>query len=634
MKQLLPILIAVAVLSFVFFFTRDPGQEGNGGGALAGSDQQHELVNSQGADDPTVLDAGSGATAGGTANQTGAGVAAARTRKATGIALGDATVEGMLEVFVLHPLGGNPIKGATVRLLDRASLGRGVWHEAKQSTSGKRDLMDVQAQAFETTEQGVAVLPRIMDGVIHASGDGYEGWLEWIGPLSSPLEIPLKAAIDLQVLVVDSDGQPIPNCPVALCLNDPLNPRALDQTSSISPSGIANFRRVGATIGERNDETGFAVKLALPLVDTQLVAFNHKNLPREPLRLTMPSVGRLLVHVVDKEGEQVKSADVTLGRMIRDQKTGEMAFQGEVFRRRSAGFALFPNVPVGAIAVVKVSGTGDKRDLIQEVGAPLHSGENKDVTVVWDTTWPVIHARAVGPGGSPLANRIGRARMTEDGVARGGAPLNTDEQGYFDLPINRDWTLGTHRTAELELFSADGMPPGSANLDLSYNPPEGVTKYGDVGFQSLPKLASGLVFADGVPVAGVQVRIMERVQTKVGEEWVPLGSMVASSRADGTFEIYGEEIPTGPNAVMARRRGYQRAYQTNLHLPTGGLRLNLVEGEEDPTSLAGKGRARGGPDGRGGAAPRGATRPPGGFPVGTTGSKAGRDPNRGGKGGR
>jgi len=619
MKRFLPLMIAAIVLGLVYYLTSDLGGGGSEPGGLDGSGDQQGLVSSNGNGAPAILQGGSGGGSSNSASVAGAS-SGGGARIASGVQLGDATAEGALEIFVLHPLGGHPIKGAQVRLLDRSVLARGVWAKAQLSTSAKRELMDVRGQVFQTNEQGKAVLPSVLNGVIHASGDGYEGWLEWVGPLASPHEISLMAAIDLRVLVVNSEGKPLPNSPVALCINDPLNPRALDQTSSISPSGMANFRRVGVTIGARNDETGFAVRLALPLVPTELVRFDHKNLPREPLRLVMPAVGRLLVRVLDSEGEQVPRADISLGHFARDQKTGETVFKGEVFRRRAAGFARFENVPVGAEAVIRVSGTGAKRDLVQSIPSPQSAGEDKEVTLVWDTTWPVIRARAVSGSGPPLADRTGRAHLREDDVARGGAPITTDSKGYFELPVTREWTLGTHREAHLELFAMQGTPPSTARLDLSYEPREGVTEYGNVSFLGLPKLASGLVFAEGKPAAGVQVRIMESVETKAGNEWVALGSMMATSRQDGTFEIYGETVPSGPNVVMARRRGFKRAYSSEVHLPTGGLRLSLVVGEEEPTSIAGKGRARSGPDGQGSQTGTGrpATRPPGGFPVGTS----------------
>ncbi|HIG88218.1 MAG TPA: carboxypeptidase regulatory-like domain-containing protein [Planctomycetes bacterium] len=631
MKRLLPLMIAAIVLGLVYFLTSDLGGSGSEADGLDGSGDQQGLASSIGNGASATLQGGAGGGSSSSSSVAGTNGGGGGARMSSGVQLGDATAEGALEVFVLHPLGGNPIKGAQVRLLDRSALARGVWAKAQLSTSAKRDLMDVRGQVFQTSEQGKAVLPAVLNGVIHASGDGYEGWLEWVGPLASPHEISLMAAVDLRVLVVDSEGQPLPNSPVVLCINDPLNPRALDQTSSISPSGMANFRRVGATIGARNDETGFAVRLALPLVATELVRFDHKNLPREPLRLVMPAVGRLLVRVLDGEGEQVPRADITLGHFARDQKTGETVFKAEVFRRRAAGFARFENVPVGAEAVIKVSGTGAKRDLVQSISSPQGAGEDKEVTLVWDTTWPVIRARAVSGSGQPLTDRTGRAHLREDDVARGGAPITTDSKGYFDLPVTRAWTLGTHREVQLELFAQRGVPPSTARLDLSYEPREGVTEYGNVSFLGLPKLASGLVFADGRPVAGVQVRIMERVETKAGNEWVALGSMMATSRQDGTFEIYGEQVPSGPNVVMARRRGYKRAYSSEVHLPTGGLRLSLVVGEEEPTSIAGKGRARSGPDGQGSqnGTGRPATRPPGGFPVGSSSGAKG-SPGKGG----
>lgn len=624
MKRFLPLLIAACVFGLVYFVTSDPGgTDPMGGPSPGGAQGGATTLTNQRFEGSLASDSGNGTNSqvGGQTQQGSPGGA----RGSTGVSLENATAEGTLEVILRNPLGGHPIKLGQVRLLDRSTLARGVWARAQISTAAKLDLVATQGQLFVASSEGRAVLPSILDGVIHASGEGYEGWLEWVGPLASPLEMSLRASIDLRVLVVNADGQPIPNCPVVLCLNDPINPRALDQTSTITPSGIANFRRVGATLGSRNDALGFAVRLGLPLVDMEVVPFNHKNLPREPLRLVMPAVGRLMVTIVDGEGEKVSRVDVCLGRLVRSQETGEMEFQGEVYRNRAAGFARFENVPVGVQAVIKLTGTGEKRDLIATVSSPKSAGATEEVTLEWTNSWPVIRARAVDETGKPLADRSGRSRLAEDGVARGGAPIKTDSDGGFDLAINRDWNPGTHRELKLEMFSRPGQAPATARLDLSYQPRPGVTEYGEVRFGTTPKLASGLVFADGQPVAGVQVRIMKQVETKVGTQWAALGSLVATSRQDGTFEIYGEEIPPGPNVVMARRRGYLRAYSNEVRLPTGGLRLNLEPGEDEEDTIGDKGQRGRGPDGQGGGEPRapGTVRPAGGYPTGTSSGQKG-----------
>ena len=103
--------------------------------------------------------------------------------------------------------------------------------------------------------------------------------------------------------------------------------------------------------------------------------------------------------------------------------------------------------------------------------------------------------------------------------------------------------------------------------------------------RGLPLLASGVCMGPSGPVEGVQVRLVAKRMTKVGAEWSPVGSLMASSNLQGEFELWGELEGDGPFGVSGRRRGFQLAILDDVAPPITGVTLQMEPGEEDLSSM-------------------------------------------------
>ena len=584
MKRLIPLLAALAIVVAALFVTQEPGSvdplAGAGGGGTPASRAGNPPATLE--QDRDAAAAARGGTGAESALQGRSGSRAA----ATELLLG-AVAEGEFQVIVRDPKTKTAFRSAEVLMIDRSTMDL-AWTRSVSEAGGIRQLMRGSGTRFPCDEQGVAVVPQILNGVVYAYEDGYEGWYEWIGPIQGPLTLELKPAIDLQVRVVDPAGQPVPNVPVVVCVRDWDNPRPLMETASVSPSGIASFRRMEAALGSRSSNQSYAVRLGIPLARAEMIPIDLAALPTTPLVLTRPPAGRLLVRIVDGEGQTIPRADVCLGSYRPNPlNAAEQVFVVEEVRMGAAGFARFESVPVDSTPLIRVSGDSEKEDLITPVEPPQGEGLTNEVTLVWDTLAPVLAGRALDSGARPIVNRSGRLQLVQDGVAQGGGAILTDEEGRFRVPLRSPWKPGATRLARLELFPEPGVAPLTAEIDLSFELEGGDNAYGDIVFRGLPLLASGVCLGPDGPLEGVQVRLVRKRMTKVGAEWSPVGSMMATTNLEGRFELWGEAEGEGPFGVSGRRRGFRLAVAQDVAPPVTGLTLQLEPGEDDPGALRG-----------------------------------------------
>ncbi len=466
MKRLIPLLAALAIVVAALFVTQDPGSVDPlaGGGGNGSRSPRTEVPPAN-----LAADAGTpgGATGSAGANGAGDGARSGSRAAATELLLG-AVAEGEFQVVVRDPKTKSAFRQAEVLMIDRSAMEL-AWTRALAEAGGIRQLMRGSGTRFPCDEQGVAVVPQILNGVVYAYEDGYEVLYEWIGRAQGPLTLDLKPAVDLQVRVVDPAGQPVPNVPVVVCVRDWDNPRALMETASVSPSGIASFRRMEATLGSRSSNQSYAVRLGIPLARAEMIPIDLAALPTAPLVLTRPPAGRLMVRVVDGDGQTIPRADVCLGAYRANPlNSAEQVFVVEEVRMGAAGFARFESVPVDSRPLIRVSGDSEKADLIAEVEAPPGEGQSLEVTLVWDSLAPMLVGRALDSGARPIPNRSGRLQLVQDGVAQGGGAIQTDGEGRFRVPLRSPWKVGATRKARLELFPQPGVAPLTAEIDLSF----------------------------------------------------------------------------------------------------------------------------------------------------------------------
>lgn len=391
-----------------------------------------------------------------------------------------------------------------------------------------------------------------------------------------PAEV--TAGSDLLVLVVDVEGEPADEVPVAVCLDRGDRPfNFLVQRSD--SEGRVHFRDLASRLQPQEEgEAGYAVALALPMSGRERLPIDPRALPDHPLRLVAPATGSLVVRLVEPGGALLQDgALVGLG----PPGDPEENFRAYETRRSEGGEARFPRVALGERLRVRVV-VGGRPPLAVAVDGPLEAGDEVVVPLTVDQGYPELVGRAVGPDGQPLGSRRGRVQLDQAGRGLRVLPLVTLADGTFTVRLFEDLD-GTPARLALELTdSGRGFEAAVSDLALA---PAGPTRLGDLHFLPRPLLVSGrVVDSAGGPLPGVSVRVEVADPSSPHRSWQTVGGV---TDRDGRFEIHSS-APEERLRLVARLRGHRTA-RVELGGPgTRGLDVVLEAGEPDRTPVDGE----------------------------------------------
>ncbi|MDA1263531.1 MAG: carboxypeptidase-like regulatory domain-containing protein [Planctomycetota bacterium] len=464
---------------------------------------------------------------------------------------------------------GTPQPFAQVHFLDRVR--NEDWQLQWENAPERETFLLRHGQTQNATDQGIVQFPGTKDGALFATAAGLTGFLEWSSaPTEDPLILVLREDTNLLVKVVDNRDRPQPGVRIAIVreVEGQVVPMLVRQTG---PGGKATFSLVRRVLsGNIQGNPKFYLTFAFPCVDPPKELLDPDHLPTREVRLVMPEVGSLEVKVIDERGLPLNEvANASLGRLV-TVPGGKRVFQPDHNERLIGGRAHFTHVGVGARVAIKLSGSRERADLIEEIDGPTRHGEVHRVSVRWKDKYPVLLGTAVSETGEVLSGYRGRYTVWAADRGSGGPPLTTENDGTFRLVIASELDSSPGRYAELELYARDGNEPRYARLDLSGELAPGDTSLGAITFQTKPKLVTGVVRNPaGEGMTGVHVRV--RVGDGADRRSTQLN---ATTLQGGEFTIYG--VLEEQFGLVAVRRGYKSGELKGLQPGAMGVELTLM----------------------------------------------------------
>lgn len=392
----------------------------------------------------------------------------------------------------------------------------------------------------------------------------------------------------LAVKVIDEEGRPVKGAPVSLRMRNNGFSQDLIQAHS-GADGIANLKIFDLIKMELSDDD-VAVAL-LALTDTPIEAdVKLRELPEEPLVLTMPRLGMVEVRVFDDTGALVKDSYIVDLALIEDeefqqQEDTELNYWREarphIVGPTRDGIAVFPLVQPGTkLRAVAVSRDGEKRAHVDAHG-PARIGEKVSISVAPELDRPIVTGRIVNEEGMAGANLTMKSRLSTK--RRGNSSshngnIKTDAEGRFRMVLEDEFEDGGSRELTITMRKTKRKPKRSVLVDLSRRFEPGVHDLGDLVVVVPPLLAEGVVLSpEGEPVHKADVMLEEARTYGSNDEhryWSGLWEFREQTDRDGHFEIRGH-VKDAVYRVSARHDDFIEANQETA-LGATGLRLNLL----------------------------------------------------------
>lgn len=431
---------------------------------------------------------------------------------------------------------------AVVRAEDGAPVpGAEVW--LVPAPDGRFD-----AEAFDELVQGCAA--RIADarGLVVipwpqakqralARAPGLAG-AQWFPVLDdeAPSVVELHPDGRVEIVTIDPNGVLLPGVPVEVGYQ---NAGEGGDTLVSDANGRVVLRHPWLTLARYPGGRGIALRVDLPLPEPVYAFLDAARPPRDPVRLVVPALGSVLVHVRDEEEGLVPDGTrVTLEiaqpgspRVRSIYAPDRPGTGGETL----AGAVRFDLVPVDA----KVELTIDRPLHLERhvvVSGPTRTGAIAEhtITLVRDEPW--VTFRVLGLSGEPLGEtrlELREWRLSSEGTSTSSQNATSDAEGRISMEVGAESRLGLRR---LEVSRGYGMPVATVDLTRSF--PPGRTDLGDVALRPVPLLVAGrALLGDGAGVA-TSLQLQVRLPGAGADVWAWFRPDERSA-ADGSFEIHG-----------------------------------------------------------------------------------------------
>ncbi len=471
-----------------------------------------------------------------------------------------------LDILVVDAATGAPVEGAEL-----------VWNVGpippQSPPLSARELARLQFDAGMRAERFGRRARTNADGVarvdvgrvypnIFARADGRFGVLDVHPNLDAPParhRLELHADRELQVQVVDADGNPAFEIPVAIraLTSDGRELRANAYGHAIEterPNGIARLRHlqrmrpVAASASEL--PLVHRAYVAIPGLTDAGVVFDPAAPPREPIVLRLPPTGVLAARMVYGGRAIGRSPLLSLHDVDpSDAPSNAMPWQHRV--PDDDGWTRFPAVPLGKRWFVRGRIT---TWMTEAVDGPIAKGQEVRVELSPPSSHFVMTGRLVDASGSALPETIADIEYVLQNAHRrqvgagSGAPVETDADGRFVVAVEC-----TDGSDSVELASAtfrllrDGAPPLSHAVTPQRLARGGV-ELGDVRLVPPPLVLAGrFVGPDGAPTKAVNFWVQRRTQVGVGRRpdsyEIERQAMEHRVTDGSTFELFGTAPP-------------------------------------------------------------------------------------------
>jgi hypothetical protein len=410
--------------------------------------------------------------------------------------------------------------------------------------------------------------------VVASAGDAYA--VAWYARSFEPLTLKLAPARSLGVTTVDREGRPVAGVRICLRERERSNGSHDEWRVKTGADGAATIGPVDLFAALENASELF-VAVDGPLAKPLAQRFVPRELPAAPIRFVMPPAGRLVIDVVDAQGQPLDSVDRIdfrepyrrEGDELPATRGGAAWLKVPCYSSAAAPHYEIDHVETGLTFVVDARADAIE-DVEQTVIGPAKAGETVHVKLV-GAPRDRITARLLDEQGRAFAGRrvdlhstTSARRWFREFVGSG----RSDERGAITIPLSESGRLNFAKEVDFHVevvvrdvehgrIVANGFFPATKATRLAS------CDLGEVRLHPAPFLVRGVVVDDaGASVAGAHLSVgvgpTEEESKHAGWRGHMYDSVLdAVSGNDGTFEIFGD-VPDGRlflNANVEARRG-------------------------------------------------------------------------------
>jgi hypothetical protein len=459
----------------------------------------------------------------------------------------------------------NPAAGAIVTWFEERADGErdDIGPEPRLTTNRRRFGKSVKCGADGTTRVGKFA------ALVASIGDRYAG--TWRSRRGQPLVLELKPRRSITVHVVDREGKAVAEVPIEL--------RTSEAGSGSTAWTVSTDAKGNAEIGpldlfasfDSEALRGLWVAVDAPLGAPIRASLTLAELPSKPIDLTLPPTGRLVIDVVDADGQPIESLGSTSVRSpwnwekdLPDVTPGTRwpVVSWHAYDRR-AHYDL-PHVELGLRLVVD-SDKDEHSEAKQVVDGPTKPGETRAVQLVVPPMPATqrLRGRILDEKGDPLAGTTVEVLWNSDTTRVSRRALGqgtTGSDGRLEVQI--DEFAGGRFEEEFEPWLEAIVPRAdgdgilaSGMIALPKTNEIGGGDFGDIRVHPSPRFASGLVVDDaGAPVEGAAIEVSVYPRPTGGISGLSGDftdrMLTATTKADGRFTLWGDP-PDGEISISA-----------------------------------------------------------------------------------
>ena len=472
-------------------------------------------------------------------------------------------------VRVIDKPTGEPVAGAEVLLIVRDELDESQLEMAM--LAGGRDLRGILEEfghRYKTGADGtVRTRPFTDYPVMLATFEGSSGFHWQSDPGEREVEIFIEPELIIRVQVVDQAGEPVPNAPVSLRMDDASYSFTMftRNTDADGELVLDDLKPYLESMGQRETNLVLALATLQPrdqMHESTQVPLNQEVQESGQVKLVMPETGQVVIEVVHMDGQPYEGAGAVSLRRDGSENSFGPRQADNVMRQLEDGRAVFHHVALGQQLTAELHSSASRNTHSLDGAGPISAGEQV-VLRIERPAYPEIRVVVVDPDANPYADQ--RILLSIESEHQHGSNdhslmKRSDETGAltFELEERSAEEANFKRTARFSVQHEDGRK-SSGHLDLSQPLPAQVNDMGQVVLEPDPVLLEGrVVDAAGDPVIAARVSLQSR---RLDREGHPRGwsstSVFAMTGANGEFILIGDPPESPEYSVKIFAKGFE-----------------------------------------------------------------------------